>query len=146
MHLRPWQAAFRVGIAPQLSTDGLQALADALERDNPQLIQCVSSQPVPTNSGATDDWPVNAACAVNFPGWQGDGLATVGELEVHYSRTIRGCHERAGKRAFEDFLAWYDAADRDVMRELLLDEVREELYRRRFGRAMVAGCDLAVRA
>jgi hypothetical protein len=83
-----WQKVFREAIAPQLSTRALLALKKALAVDDPALIQGATTEPPPLS--AVRDWPVEAACAVAFAGWQGEGLATVGEVEDFFARICFG--------------------------------------------------------
>jgi len=127
-----WKTVWREGFAPQLSTPALEALAEALARDDPRLLQGVNTQPPPLET--LRDWPVEAACALGFCAWQGDGLPTVGDVDDFFGRACFEAdlrvHEPAGCRYF---LNWFDDTPRDEMRRLLLPEVRDELARRRKG-------------
>jgi hypothetical protein len=121
-----WQLCFRIGFVPSLSTAGLQALAEALERDDPRLIQGATTTPPPL--ACLSGWSVEAACPIGFCGWQGDGLATVAEVEVEFAQACfaadRRLDEPGGCRWF---LNWADETPRDEMRRELLPEVRREL-------------------
>lgn len=125
-----WRKTWRVGFAPQLSVKQLSALAHALATDDPRLIQGATSTPPPLDG--VQDWPVEAACAIGFCGWQGDGLTTVGKVD----QFLAGCCYAAAVLMGEPaacrwFLNWFDETPRDEMRRLLLPEVRRELRRRR---------------
>ena len=74
--MESWRQVWRDGFAPVLSSAGLDALRGALGRDDPRLIQGSTSTPPPLM--CVRDWPVEAACALGFCGWQGDGLDNVG--------------------------------------------------------------------
>ena len=89
------------------------------------------------------DWPVEAACALGYCGWQGDGLETVGEVEEFFARACFEADQRLGEpAACRWFLNWFDDTPRDEMRRELLAEVnapwpsasRRETTARRPGR------------
>jgi hypothetical protein len=127
--MNSWQFAWRNGIAPQLSTAGLEALAKALADDDKALIQNASIFPPPLQCVA--DWPVEAACSICLAGWKGDGLKTVGEVEEYFALV---CYE-AGNRLGDPsgaryFLNWHDETLRADLRSQLLPEVQRELARR----------------
>jgi hypothetical protein len=120
--LASWQRSFREGIVPQLSAAGLMALKQALETDDPALLQGATTSP-PTLD-CVSDWPVKAACAIAFAGWKGDGRVTVGEVEQFFASV---CH-RAGQQLGDPagarwFLNWFDDTPRAQMRRELLAEV-----------------------
>jgi hypothetical protein len=117
-----WQKIFREAIAPQLSTRALLALKKALAVDDPALIQGATTEPPPLS--AVQDWPVEAACAVAFAGWQGEGLATVGEVEDFFARICWGADKALGEPAgCRWFLNWFDETPRGQMRRELLAEI-----------------------
>lgn len=126
-----WQRVWREGIAPQFTTAGLEALALALECDDLRLLQGATTSPPPLQACAS--WPVEACCAVSWPGWQGGAgpHLTVADLEWFFAKT---CHE-ADRRLHEPaairwFMVWYDESPREEVRRLLLAEVEAELGRR----------------
>ena len=124
--MEAWRRVFREGVVPQLSIAGLQALKAALEHDDSRLIQGAACSPPPLQCVA--DWPVEAACAVSFTGWQGDGLRTVAEVEDYFARTCYTVDLRLGKPAgIRYFLNEYDQWDRATMIANLLPEVEAEL-------------------
>jgi len=74
--MESWRLVWRDGFVPVLSTAGLEALRDALRGDDPRLTQGSTTTPPPLM--CVQDWPVEAACALGFCGWQGDELESVG--------------------------------------------------------------------
>lgn len=125
-----WRQVCRDGLAPVLSTDGLTTLADALGRDDPCLVQGHTC--VPPALQACSDELVEAACAIGFCGWQGEGLLRVGEVEDFFRQACDRADEALGEpAACRFFLHWFDRAPRAVMRRELMAEVGRALRRRR---------------
>jgi hypothetical protein len=78
------------------------------------------------------EWPVEAACALGFCGWVGDGLETVGEVEEFFARVCYETDVRLGEAAAcRWFLNWYDETPREEMFRELLNEVNRALVIRR---------------
>lgn len=129
--MESWRKAWREGFAPQLPTEGLEALRDALVSDDPRLLQGATTTPPPLR--CVEDWPVEAADAIAFVGWQGGTLATdtVGDVEEFFARTCYEAdqllHEPAGGRWF---LTWFDETPRQEMIANLLPEVEIALAER----------------
>jgi hypothetical protein len=127
--LEAWRRTFRDGVAPQFSVSGLRALRQALEDDDPALIQGDTCTPPPLHECA--DWPVEAACLVGYASWKGDGVNRVGDLEEEFARICAGINlaldEPAGCR---HLLNWFDDMPRDEMRKQLLPEVERALATR----------------
>jgi hypothetical protein len=124
-----WQHVWREGFTPFLPTSGLLALRDALEMDDPRLTQGSTTTPPPLL--CVQDWLVEAACALGFCGWQGEKLATVGEVEEFFARVCFEADNRLGEpAACRHFLNWFDDAPRNVMRQELLSEVEHALAAR----------------
>jgi hypothetical protein len=120
--MESWRNVWRNGIVPLLSTRGLRALRDALARDDARLIQGATSTPPPMQ--CVLDWPVEAACAIGYCGWQGDGLETVGEVEEFFCRLCFEADQRLGEpAAVRFFINWTDESPRDEVRRELLGEV-----------------------
>jgi hypothetical protein len=125
-----WQRVFHVGIVPQLSTCGLLALHRALTLDDPALLQGATTEPPPLQ--AVQEWPVRAACALAYAGWQGDGLESVGEVEDFFARLCWEADKALGEpAAIRYFLNWFDQTERTEMRRLLLCEVEFAIAERR---------------
>ncbi|HWG47933.1 MAG TPA: hypothetical protein VN688_34540 [Gemmataceae bacterium] len=128
--MESWRKVWREGVAPLLSNPGLEALRQALTNDDARLLQGATTPPPPLQ--CVQDWPVEAACALGFCGWQGDGLETVAEVEEFFARMCFEIDQRLGEpAACRWFLNWFDETGRDEMRELLLAEVNRALAQRR---------------
>jgi hypothetical protein len=124
--MESWRKVWREGMAPQLSPGGLEALRRALLNDDARLLQGATTTPPPLQ--CVQDWPVEAACALGFCGWQGLGLETVAEVEEFFARACFEADQRLGEpAACRWFLNWYDETPREEMRRLLLAEVNRAL-------------------
>lgn len=128
--MEAWRRCWREGVAPLLSDAGLEALRKALAEDDPRLMQGATMSPPPLR--CVQGWPVECACLMAYPGWQGDGLTTVGEVEKFFQQR---CYE--ADVVLEEpggigwLLNWYDDTPRDEMRAALMPEVEREQSRRR---------------
>lgn len=128
--MESWRKVWRDGVEPLVSTQGLEALRQALTRDDPRLLQGATTSPPPLM--CVQDWPVEAACALGFCGWQGDGLETVAEVEEFFARMCYEIDQRLGEpAACRWFLNWFDETPREHMRQELLREVVRALAARR---------------
>ena len=124
--MESWRLVWRDGFVPVLSTSGLEALRDALRGDDPRLTQGSTTTPPPLM--CVQDWPVEAACALGFCGWQGDELESVGQVEEFFARACFEADQRLGEpAACRWFLNWFDDTPRDEMRRELLAEVEKAL-------------------
>ena len=127
--MESWRKVWREGLAPLLSTTGLQALRQALASDDARLLQGATTTPPPLQ--CVQDWPVEAACVIGYCGWQGEDLETVAEVEEFFARTCFEVDQRVGEPAgCRWFLNWFDETPRDQVRELLLVEVNRSLAQR----------------
>ncbi|HLJ96276.1 MAG TPA: hypothetical protein VKU02_24090 [Gemmataceae bacterium] len=127
--LTAWQRAWRYGIAPSLSAKGLLALQQALERGDPALIQGATIVPPPLQ--AVQNWSVEAACAIGYAGWRGEGLNTVAQVEAFFAHVCFEADQELGEPAAASyFLNAYDTWTRSEMRRLLLPEVNLALAQR----------------
>jgi hypothetical protein len=128
--MESWRKVWRDGLAPLIGTTGLEALRTALSNDDARLLQGATTTPPPLV--CVQDWPVEAACALGFCGWQGEGLESVAEVEEYFARLCFEVDQRLGEpAACRWFLNWFDETPRDEMRSLLLAEVNRTLARRR---------------
>ena len=128
--MESWRKVWREGLAPLLSTQGLEALRQALVTDDARLLQGATTTPPPLS--CVQDWPVEGACALGYCGWQGDGLETVAEVEEFFARMCFEIDQRLGEPAgCRWFLNWFDETPRAQMRQLLLAEVKRALALRR---------------
>lgn len=107
------------------------ALATACETNDPRLVQ--GSTTAPAALVCVLDFPCEAACAVGFCGWQGDGgvRTTVGEVERAFARYCFEADQRLGEpAACRFFLNWFDDAPRPVVLAALGAECRAILAER----------------
>jgi hypothetical protein len=115
-----WERVFRV-FADMLSDEQLEKLRRAVAEDDPRLIQGATLTPPPLM--CVQDWPVEAACLIAFPGWT-DESSTVGECEEFFARTCFEIDKAVGIPAGCRFLInWFDDTPRDRMRAELLPEI-----------------------
>jgi hypothetical protein len=128
--MESWRKVWRDGLAPLISTEALEALRAALCNDDARLLQGATTTPPPLQ--CVQDWPVEAACALGYCGWQGEGLESVAEVEEYFARLCFEVDQRLGEpAACRWFLNWFDETPRDEMRSLLLTEVNRTLAQRR---------------
>src|SRR5437588_422265 len=127
--MESWRKVWRDGLEPLLSTTGLAALRRGLADDDARLLQGATTTPPPLQ--CVQDWPVEAACALGYCGWQGEGLETVAEVEEFFARMCFEIDQRLGEPAgCRWFLNWFDETPREEMRRELLAEVNRALARR----------------
>src|SRR5262245_32662730 len=127
--METWRTVWRDGFAPALSRKGLEALRAALLADDPRLTQGSTTTPPPLM--CVQDWPVEAACALGYCGWQGDKLETVGQVEEYFARCCFEADTRLGEAAAcRWFLNWFDDTPRAEMRRELLAEVERAIEER----------------
>jgi len=127
--MESWRLVWRQGLVPVLSTAGLEALRDALVTDDHRLVQGATTTPPPLM--CVQDWPVEAACALGFCGWQGDGLESVGHVEEYFAKCCFEADQRLGEpAACRWFLNWFDDCGRFEMRRELLAETELALAER----------------
>lgn len=133
--MESWKKIWRDGVVPLISLKGLEALLRALELDDPRLIQGATTIPPPLE--CVQDWPVEAACGTGYCGWQGEGLKTVAEVEEYFARICYEIDLRIGEpAACRWFLNWFDDTPRDIMRRLLLTEVRLAIRNKQIAESM----------
>lgn len=127
--MESWRKVWRNGFAPLIVIEWLTALRDGLRDDDKRIVQGQTA--IPPVAHSVRDWPLEAADALTFCGWQGSGHGTVGEGEEYFAllcyRADQVLGEPAGCRWF---LNWYDDTPRDQMRCDLLAEVELELAKR----------------
>ncbi len=123
--MESWRVVWRDGIEPLISDEGLAALAAALTTDDPRLLQGATCTPPPLF--CVQDWPVEAACALGYCGWQ-DGRSTVAEVSEYFSGICFECDKRIGEPcACRHFINWHDETPRHEMHAALLSEVHRAL-------------------
>jgi hypothetical protein len=124
--MESWRKVWREGLVPVLSTEGLEALRQALVTDDARLVQRATAVPPPLR--CVQDWPVEGACALGYCGWQGEELETVSEVEEFFARMCFEIDQRLGEPAgCRWFLNWFDETPRHEMRPQLLAEVNRAL-------------------
>jgi hypothetical protein len=117
-----WRSTWRNGLAPLLSRGHLEALRDALERDDERLVQGATT--VPPAMLALKEWPCEAACPIGCAGLLGGGLTTVGEVEDFFAEMCFAIDRRIGEPAgCRWFVNWVDDTPRPEMVADLLAEV-----------------------
>lgn len=127
--MESWRVVWRDGFAPILSTVGLEALWRALRNDDQRLTQGATTSPPPLMRHRDDC--VNGCCPISWCGWQGENLATVGEVDDFFARCCYEADERLGEPAgCRWFLNWSDDTPRQEMRLELLAEVERTLEQR----------------
>lgn len=126
-----WRRVWREGVAPLLSTCGLEALREALLRDDPELMQGATCEPHPDL--AERGSPVQRGCLLAYPCWKADGLETVAELDEYFNRLCFETDQRLGEPgAVRWLIRPFDSQwSREEMIANLLPEVERELRRRK---------------
>jgi hypothetical protein len=118
-----WRKVWREGVAPQLSTEGLQGLLDALKRDDSRIITGATTEP-PAFSAASS-LPIERCDPVIFAMLDGHSPAacTVGLMDEAFGRLAIRCSELCGMpRAIGTLLCWLDEQDRETWRIELMRE------------------------
>lgn len=119
-----WQEVWHKGFVPCLTIEGLNALRDAILKNDHRLIQGRTVQPP-----CVLDLPVEGACAIGYSLWMGcaeepDNIR-VDEL---FGKACFACDEALGeKAACRHFLNQFDEWTRDDMRRELLPEVEKAI-------------------
>ena len=127
--MESWRKVWREGLAPVLTTPGLDALRRALLCDDVRLLQGATTTPPPLQ--CVQEWPVEAACGIGYCGWRGEGLESVVEVEEYFAQVCFEVDQRLGEpAACRYFLNWFDETPRDDMRRQLLAEVGRSLAQR----------------
>ncbi len=125
-HLARWQIAFRRGFAPLMTVAELQALATALETDDPRLIQGTVTTPPPV----LGRWQCQGGCAIGLAAMLA-GYATVQAVVERFAEICHGADARLDEPvAARWFLTWVDNVSRETLRNELLPEVRRALAAR----------------
>src|SRR5258708_35340746 len=92
-----WRKTLRQGLAPELPTEGLLALRQALLNDDCRLLQGATTLPPPLR--CMRDVAVQAACGIGYCSWQGAGLDTVAEVEEAVAQLCDVVDQRLGEAA-----------------------------------------------
>lgn len=130
MSVPSWKNVWRKGIAPQLTVGALVALKQALLTDDVRLLQGATIYP-PALANAQEE-AVEAACALGYCGWKGQGLDSVGDATQFFDRLCFESDQAMGDPgAIRHFLNWFDDTPRPEMRRQLLIEVQMALDARK---------------
>jgi hypothetical protein len=128
LELEPWREAWRKGVVPQVSRRHLEALREALVRDDRALAQGLTVKP-PLLASAPD-WPPECACPVAFMGWRAEGLESIGAVEEWFAEVCRAADEAMGQSgSLGALLSAVDEWSREEMVSRLLPEVDLALAR-----------------
>jgi hypothetical protein len=122
--LTTWRRVWRDGIAPQLTTKGLQGLKAALVRNDPRLITGAICYPPPLL--CMQHQPVQQCCPLSWALLEGHlpEAVSVGPLEQRFAECCWTACERLGEPgAIRYFLNAVDEWSRDELRQNLLPEV-----------------------
>ncbi len=126
--MESWRSCWRRGIAPQLSTSGLEALRKGLIDDDPKLLQGATTSPPPLQ--CVEDWPCERACPLGYPAMQ-TGSVTVRQVERAFSRLCEGAEKTMKEVApARQLITWWDNTPRQTARVELLAEVNRSLAER----------------
>lgn len=130
MEMELWRRVWRLGLAPHLSETGLHALRAALLHNDDRLLQGASTSPPALDVLA--ECEVEAACALCYCAWRGDGCTSVGEVAREFERLCLAADQALGEPGgVRAFLDWYDLTPRGEVRRLLREEVEHALAQRR---------------
>lgn len=128
MSVPAWKVVWRKGIAPQLTVGALVALKKALLTDDVRLLQGATTSPPPFNT--VKKFPVDAACALGYCGWQGEGLSTAEQVDDYFHQLCWEAEKLSGYPT-RWFLNFFDDTPRAEMRRELLIEVQAALDSRK---------------
>ncbi len=124
-----WKKVWRDGFVPSIPRDALLSLKEALEKDDPRLLQGATTSPPPLE--CVRDWPVEAACLIGFCGTHVHGSfgeATVSQVEEWFAQRCFEADQRLGEpAACRWFLNWADDTPRQEMRQEMIAELRQNL-------------------
>lgn len=126
-----WQRAWRVGIAPQLSVEGLRGLQTALKNDDPRLITGATTNPPPL--ACMEREPVQGCCPLCFGLLDGSSpvAVSVGPLEECFAAACYRADQLLGEpAACRYFLNAVDEWSRPDLIRNLLPEVERALAER----------------
>jgi hypothetical protein len=126
-----WRKVWREGVVPQLSTEGLGCLLDALKRDDPRIVTGCTT--IPPALSSCSDLPIESADPIVWALLDGHSprACTVGLMDEAFARLAIRCSELCGMpRAIGTLLCWLDEQDRQTWRTELIKEVTAALIGR----------------
>jgi hypothetical protein len=122
--LPAWKRAWREGLVPQLTCEGLEGLRKALERDDVRICTGVTTEPPPLSCMEME--PLEKCCPLCFALLEGKSPAacSVGLMESCFARVCFRCSELCGEPgAVRWFLNAVDEWSRPDLIANLLPEV-----------------------
>jgi hypothetical protein len=103
--MESWRMVWREGLAPVLSTSGIESLWQALRNNDPRLTQGSTTTPPPLLSLA--DCPCDGADAIGWCGWQGERLEPLARSRSSSPAPVLKSIGRLGEpAAYRWFLNW----------------------------------------
>lgn len=124
-----WEHCWRKGFEPQLSLLQLIALRNAIQNDDPNLLQEQTTNPPPLLSCA--DQKCCGGCAIAFCGMS-EGKETVGEVEEFFAQTCYQCDQLLGEMvACRYFLNFWDENTMDAIKAKFLPVLEENIEARK---------------
>src|SRR5262245_8652138 len=91
------RTVWRMGVAPLLSLEQLQALRQGLAADDPCLLQGLTCDPPHYHAS---DWPAQACCALAYAAWRADpDINTVDEVEKWFAKMCGAIDKRLAEPA-----------------------------------------------
>lgn len=112
--MESWRMSWREAVAPRLSLAGLRALREGIINRDPALIHGATVIPGPE---VRPNVAPRGACGIAYPGWKGDGLQTVGEVQFYWNEVV-GTEGRCGS-----FISWWDESTDEKIASELLPEI-----------------------
>lgn len=141
--MESWRKVWRDAVVPLLTRADLEVLRNALETDDPRLVQGATTVPPPMQ--CVSDWPCEAACPLGYVGASRFGglfdpkrceqrlkehdvrdidCATVAQAEEFFAVSCYEIDKALGEPAgCRHLLNFFDETPRDEMRRELLSEV-----------------------
>jgi hypothetical protein len=118
---RPAGEIFHAGIAHRLGLEGLIALRDALQADDPALLQNETVLPDINTHDRRET--CTGACAIGLALWRGLELQTIGEVEYRFCSLAVAVDAQLGAGSCMRWVQWFDELERNQMRRELLPQV-----------------------
>lgn len=144
--IEEWRRVWRESFAKILPLKGLEALREALVKDDDRLSQGSTSTSTTTPFMCVESWPVEAACLLGFCGAIENGgfadqtasgnqtnkdAATVGRVEEFFAQMCFDADQMLGEpAACRALLNFYDDTPRERMLAELLPEVERAIAAR----------------
>jgi hypothetical protein len=121
-----WQNALRSVLFPLLSDETLEKLREALNTDDPELIQeefveYDLNSPTPLSNA-----PPSGACLIAWPLWKQKGLKTWMQADIECNRVYK-----ANEAALDKVIQFWDGESSEEAFAAVLAEVRQEIKRRK---------------